>query len=133
MVALLVGTCAHAVSLGFTESLYPEPNTFAYWVTITEDVIDEFPTPELEGAPVFHSGCGDGPKPADQTISFRTRASRASVLRIVRAHVRAHDFVEVAPREGDAASFTRGNEALSLTIHDVGALSGVSAELTPGF
>lgn len=126
---LLVGLAwlgLHVLRLGFSESLYPARGSFAFLITITEPVIRDFPAPGAIEAPVYHYGVGDGPKPPDQSVSYRSRLPAAALEAAVREHLRASGYgVEEARDERDAPDmsarvFVRGSEALYLYLAPTG-------------
>lgn len=139
---LLVGLAwlgLHVLRLGFSESLYPTRGSFAFFVTITEPVIRDFPSPDAVEAPVYHYGVGDGPKPPDQSVSYRSRQPAVALEAAVLQHLRASGYgAEEAKDVKDAQDtseriFVRGTDALYLYLAPAaGGHTDVEARLLLG-
>jgi hypothetical protein len=64
LIVAVVGTFVglYTLMLLFTEDLYTQKGTFAYYVTIRSPTIKNFPRIQLTGEEDYYSSCGDGPK-----------------------------------------------------------------------
>jgi hypothetical protein len=106
----------YAVKLGFSESLYSQRGSFAFFVTITEPVIRSFPAPDTVSEPQYHSGCGDGPKLPDQAISFRSRVPSAQLLTLAEQHIAACGYSSSTARDFPGLAFASGSKTLYLHV-----------------
>jgi hypothetical protein len=62
LVVVVAGVGLYSLLLLFTEDLYSERGSFAYYVTIRSSTIKNFPMIQFVGEESFYSSCGDGPK-----------------------------------------------------------------------
>jgi len=100
---------------GFRESVYCQRGTWDFRVGITEPVIARFPTPSATSEE-FHWGCGDGPKPPDQTITFDSRLPVSNVLALAQRHIASNGFHQTVNRESPGLTFTNGQRWLYLSV-----------------
>lgn len=111
----------HVLSLFFSESLYSRRGSFAYFVTIHEPLIRSFPILQATSEPLYHSGCGDGPKLPDEAIVYRSRLSAADLVTRMRPHIASHGFSPVSnDTEQPGMRFVNGRRTLGLQVTDVG-------------
>jgi hypothetical protein len=116
---LAVSVCllVHVLSLLFSESLYSKRGSLAYFVTIQEPVIRTFPILQAIGEPLYHSGCGDGPKLPDEAILYHSRLSVADLVARVQPHITSHGFLPVSSESRQPAiSFANGRRILELRV-----------------
>ena len=106
----------YTLRLWFTESLYSERGSYAFFVTITKPVIRSFPVREPEGEVEYHSGCGDGPKPPEQGVVYRSRLPVAELTAVAERHIRAHGYAPMHQRGSTGLAFTNGDERVYLAV-----------------
>jgi hypothetical protein len=107
IISLLGAAYAWFVLLDLRESVYCQRGSWDFWVGITEPVIKSFPAPSAASSE-YHWGCGDGPKPPDQTIAFKSSLPVAEVLTLAQRHIVSYGFHPLADLESSGLSFTNG-------------------------
>jgi hypothetical protein len=112
------------------ETVYCYRSSLDFYFGITERVIRHFPTPQSTSQPRYHFGCGDGPKPPDQTVVFESALGTDALKQIAQQHVLKCGYA-LSQQEGDFAFwYSKGSKSLYLKIESTGSVSKVHAELS---
>ena len=73
------GVGLYSLMLAFTESLYVERGSYAYYLLIPS-FIKNVPQPQIVGEPEYYSSCGDGPKPMATGVSFYSKDLKSELF-----------------------------------------------------
>lgn len=105
VLAILAGwLAAHVIRVRLAESLYPSPGSFDWYISVSS-AIRHMPTPGLTGAPQYFTSAGDGPKPPQDEVTFRSSASQPEILRQIRAYLTPLGYTELPPEPGKPIVF----------------------------
>lgn len=94
VVIAVVGTGLglYTLLLLFTEDLYSQKGTFAYYVTIRSPTIKYFPRIQLTGEEDYYSSCGDGPKLPANGIRYNSTEKPEVLKQTIEAYLLKHGF-----------------------------------------
>lgn len=97
---LFCGLTFYVIRIRMAESLYPPKGTFSWWVGVSS-TIRNIPTPGLAGEAGYFTSAGDGPKPPQDEVVFRSGAPEAEIVRQVRAYLLAGGYLEQPADRGE--------------------------------
>lgn len=118
VIVALAGVGWYLVRVMYSESLYTTRGTIAYALVIPQ-VIQGVPQLQPVEEPEFWHSAGDGPKPTQSQITYRSRASSAELRRALGEHFEGAGYesserddedyvlgeywirIEIEPREAD--------------------------------
>ena len=115
---------AYVLNMLFTEGTSFPEHSPRYWVTISSDTIRSFPVLEPAADPIYYYSSADGPSPALQEVSYRSRTNPAELSERIRKFMQQQGY----RREGGRYYKSRDEVTVSLNASTDG-LTDVRAYL----
>ena len=114
----------YTLLLLFTEDLYTQKGTYAYYVTITSPTIKNFPRIQLTEEEDYYSSCGDGPKLPANGIRY-TSSEKSEVLKQrIEAYLLERGFQKETDQTG-GGEYARPGSRIFFDLRIVSEAGGV--------
>ena len=96
LLVAVVGTVVglYTLMLLFTEDLYSQRGTFAYYVTIRSPTIKNFPRIQLTAEEDYYSSCGDGPKLPANGIRYVSSQNQQALKQAIEEYLSKGGFTK---------------------------------------
>jgi hypothetical protein len=88
------GLGLYTLLLLFTEDLYTQKGTYAYYVTISSPTIKYFPRIQLTEEEDYYSSCGDGPKLPANGIRYGSTQKPDVLKQTIEAYLLKRGFIK---------------------------------------
>ena len=85
----LIGGILYTDSIISSESLYPRPGTYAYWVAVPA-LMKSLPKPQLMGQAIYYHTAGDGTKVPEDEVSFLSTATKEIIFQEIEDYLIAY-------------------------------------------
>ena len=105
----------YTLMLVFTEDLYTQRGTFAYYVTIRSPTIKNFPRIQLTSEEDYYSSCGDGPKLPANGIRYTSGENQQALKQAIEEYL----FKNGYNKEADAVEGGEYVQAGGKTFFDL--------------
>ena len=120
------------LTFDFRESVYCRRGSLDFRRGITERVIRDFPIAQAVSShePRYHFGCGDGPKPADQSLTYRSQLPPSRLCPQIFKHIMQCGYAPVQGSTNLPCYFTNGGKWLFLSVlSETANVSRIDVEL----
>jgi hypothetical protein len=114
-ILLVASLCMGAIIFGiytlklmFTEDLYTNKGTYAYYLTIRSSTIKNFPQLKKVGKEEYYFSCGDGPKRMANGINYLTEEQPEHIAEPLDRYLKSRGFVKDERRSNGESYYYKG-------------------------